>query len=698
MKQRLLYGAATFLLVLCVTFVLWQGSFRTEGFDPQSATQIFLYWAVSALIFVLMVTLGFILFRTGLKLYIERRSNREGSRIKTKLMLGALALSFLPVCFLVFFSVHVLNFNLTRWFSRPAIEMRTDLIEVTRSFQGEVQGKADAQARWLAALPKVQEFANGDISSARELAALCRANGIQEASIIRGDGAHQKLCPPVKSESGQVVYGNAMLADAKGLPASRLVVSVIAPIDLFQKEAQIQKSIDSFDELAKNHKDFRTMALLLLTLISLFILFVATWMALFLAKQISIPISALLGAAREVRNGNLAYRIKTPAVDELASLVRAFNEMTQDLESSSRELERRRRFTEAILENIPTGVLSLSADGQILRANRAVEKIFPSVAIHQTTSLDDLFSQEDAAELRYLMKRARRTGVTRRQFEIVREQQAVQLSVLVSVLEDNMASGYVMVIEDSSELLNAQKSAAWQEVARRVAHEIKNPLTPISLCAERLSRQLEKISAPPEIRKILNECTTTISYEVETVRTLVDEFSQFARFPVAVPVPMDLNEVVRSAMAVFEGRLEGIEISQHLTKNLPPVNIDLEQFKRVIINLVDNAAESVQDSALKRISVSTHLVSSDLVEIVVSDTGAGVSVQDREKLFLPYFSTKGRGTGLGLAIVSQILSEHKAQIRVEENEPAGTRFVIDMPVSVSGEFSAEEIRARETVG
>lgn len=698
MKQRLLYGAATFLLVLCVTFVLWQGSFRTEGFDPESASQIFLYWAVSALIFLLMVTLGFILFRTGLKLYVERRSNQVGSRIRTKLVVGALALSFLPVCFLVFFSVNVLNFNLARWFARPAVEIKSDLTEVAHSFRNEVQGKADAQARWLAALPSVQSFSRGDIAAGREVAALCIANGIQESWIVRGDGARQRLCPQAQTQSGQVVQGSAMLADAAGLPASRLVVSVIAPIDLFQKEHEIQESIDKFDELAKSHKDFRTMALLLTTLISLFVLFVATWLALFLAKQISVPISALLGAAREVRNGNLAYRVKTNAIDELASLVRAFNEMTQDLESNSRELERRRRFTEAILENIPTGVVSLSADGQILRMNRAVETIFPSAAAGQTSRLDDLFSHEDAAELRYLMKRARRTGVTSRQFEIQRDRQKVQLSILISVLEDNMASGYVMVIEDSSEILHAQKSAAWQEVARRVAHEIKNPLTPISLCAERLFRQLEKVSAPPETLRILRECSTTISQEVETVRALVDEFSQFSRFPVATPVPMDLNEVVLAALSVFEGRLEGIEVYRSLAPGLPLVNVDPEQFKRVVVNLVDNAAEALQDSALKRLYVSTQLASPVSVEFVVSDTGRGVSPEDREKLFLPYFSTKGRGTGLGLAIVGQILAEHKAQIRVEDNVPAGARFVVEIPAIVSGEHTVEEIRAREAVG
>lgn len=700
MKKRLLYGAATFLLILCVIFVLWQGSFRPEGFSPESASQIFLYWAVLFLVFVLMVTLGFILFRTGVKLYIDRQSNREGSRIKTKLVVGALALSILPVFFLVLYSVNVLNFNLQRWFTRPAIEIQTDLIDVVTSFRNETQGKADAQARWLAALPAVQLFSRGDLESASGVAALCKENGIWEAWIIRGDGARRTVCPVSSDKSstqkGKIVHGSAMLADAAGLPASRLVVSVVAPIDLTQKQQEILKSIEEFDALGRNRKEIRTSALLLLALISLFILFVATWIALFLAKQISVPISALLGAAREVRNGNLAYRIRTPAIDELATLVKAFNEMTQDLESTSRELERRRRFTEAILENIPTGVISLSSDGQIVRMNRAVQTIFPMSS--GMSRIDDLFSREDAAELRYLMKRARRTGVSSRQFEILRDKQTVQLSVLISALEDTMASGYVMVIEDSSDLLRAQKAAAWHEVARRVAHEIKNPLTPISLCSERLLRQLDKIQAPPEIQRILRECSATISQEVETVRTLVNEFSQFSRFPVANPVPMDLNVVVENALSVFEGRLDGIEVYKKLAPLLPPINLDPEQFKRVVVNLVDNAAEAMQDSALRRLYISTQLTSPDSVELTISDTGRGISPEEREKLFLPYFSTKGRGTGLGLAIVSQILAEHKAQIRVEDNVPSGARFVIEIPAILSGEITIEEIKAREAVG
>ncbi|MCX6593750.1 MAG: ATP-binding protein [Acidobacteria bacterium] len=699
MKQRLLYGAAALLLVLCVTFVVWQGSFSTGSFDPESLSQIFLYWAVQSLVFVLTVILGFMLFRTGLKLYIDRQSNREGSRMRTKLVVGALALSFLPVLFLVLFSVQVLNFNLLRWFSRPAEEIRLDLQDVATSFKNEMQAKADAQARWLASVAAVQALARDDQASRTEIQRLCRENGIVEATLIRGDDARVPLCVPLAKASNETVSATAMLADAEGLPASRLSLRSAVPLDLVRKQNAILKSIEDFETLARRRKDIRTFYILLLTLITLFILFVATWTALLMSKQISVPISALLSAAREVRGGNLAYRVQTPAIDELAALVRAFNEMTQDLESNERELERRRRFTEAILENIPTGVISLAPDGRILKVNRALRTIFPAALVDQAVRIDDLLSPDDAIEIRYLMKRARRTGIASQQLEIARDRQTVHLAAVVSSLEENSASGYIVVLEDTSELLRAQKTAAWQEVARRVAHEIKNPLTPIALCAERLARQLDKVTGAPETLRIIRECSSTISQEVESVRTLVDEFSQFSRFPVAFPVPSDINELVKHALAVFEGRLEGIEVYRSLGAALPSVNVDPEQFKRVIVNLVDNAAEAMQDVPLKRLYIATQLATPDVIELTVSDTGRGVSKEDREKLFLPYFSTKGRGTGLGLAIVSQILTEHRAQIRVDDNVPSGTRFVVEIPVTTSAEIPAlAPSRTQEAVG
>jgi nitrogen fixation/metabolism regulation signal transduction histidine kinase len=330
-------------------------------------------------------------------------------------------------------------------------------------------------------------------------------------------------------------------------------------------------------------------------------------------------------------------------------------------------------------------VISIGADGSIRRVNRALGRMFPAAQVATATRLEDLFSREDTAEIKYLMKRARRTGLASRQLEMQTERQTMHLAVTVAALEEKMTSGFVIVLEDTSELLRAQKAAAWHEVARRVAHEIKNPLTPMALSAERLSRQLERLQIPPENSRILNECAGTISRSVESVKTLVDEFSQFARFPAAQPVRNDLNEVVESALAVFNGRLDGIDIRVQLGRDLPPVNIDKEQFQRVVVNLVDNAAEAMQDALVKRLLITTQPGAAETVELVVSDTGCGVSADEKEKLFLPYFSTKGRGTGLGLAIVNHILSDHGAQIRVEDNQPTGARFTIEIPALLDSE-------------
>jgi two-component system, NtrC family, nitrogen regulation sensor histidine kinase NtrY len=354
--------------------------------------------------------------------------------------------------------------------------------------------------------------------------------------------------------------------------------------------------------------------------------------------------------------------------------------MTEDLDSNSRELDRRRRFTEAILESIPTGVISIASDGSIKRVNRALSKIFPPEQAEKATRLEDLFSREDTAEIKYLMKRARRTGLASRQIELRTENRKLHLAVTVSALEERLTSGFVVVLEDTSELLRAQKAAAWHEVARRIAHEIKNPLTPIALSAERMERQIDRLELPPSANRILHECAATITKSVESVKMLVDEFAQFARFPAAQPVRCDLNEVVGAALAIFKGRLEGIDLRTSFAPGLPPVYLDPEQFQRVVVNLVDNAAEAMQDSLVKSLLIATRTGVADTLELVVADSGPGVSSDDKEKLFLPYFSTKNRGTGLGLAIVSHIVAEHNAQIRVEDNRPSGARFTVEIPV------------------
>ncbi len=684
MRKRVAFGSGVMLLAILVTLVVWQGSFNLDQFAPSSIQQTYLFWAVSTLVFVLTVMLGFILFRTAVRLYIERQSNRPGSHIKSKLIGGALALSVLPVIFLVLWSVSVLNRNLESWFSRPGRSMNVDLSQVGTALDQVVRDKLAAQAHWLASRSMAE--------SADFYEQFCMANQIERAEIENPRGVKRILCSVPKAHDGDLY--TAQIETKAGL----LTLAARMPLNIAVKQQEINRYVAEYNQLAVDRKAYRSTYLLLLSLITLFILFFAIWIARYMASQISTPITALLKAAEQIRKGNLGYRVHVNAIDEMATLVRAFNEMTEALETNSRELESRRRFTEAILESIPTGVISLTSDGRIQRVNRALMGIFPEEQVARAARLGDLFSREDTAEIRYLMNRARRTGVAGTQLEYKAERGILHLALTVAALDLQRSSGYVLVVEDTSELLRAQKAAAWHEVARRVAHEIKNPLTPIALCAERIGRQLERAEQTPETRRILRECAATIASEVESVQTLVDEFSQFARFPAAQPVVSDLNQVVEKALSIFEGRLDGIRVDKELASTLPAVSIDREQFKRVVVNLVDNAAEAMQDSLVKRLYIGTRATDADSVELVVADTGCGVSRDDKEKLFLPYFSTKGRGTGLGLAIVNHILADHDATIRVEDNTPAGARFIVEVPTlaATDREAKAAELSAAES--
>jgi len=519
--------------------------------------------------------------------------------------------------------------------------------------------------------------------------------------------------PPMRAEPGpesgaaeEFIYSRKPVIH-NGETLGQVIAAWRIPDDLAAFRSEMERHYHVYATLHEQQQFYRYFYSGMLGLITVFVLFVATWLALFLSKQIMGPIEALVRATSELSSGRLGYQVRTKAVDELGSLVESFNRMSQQLESKTRqleesnrglaeanvELESRRRFINAILESIATGVISTSAQGEILKVNSALSVIFPPEKVRAARRLSDLFSAEDYEELNYMMNRARRTGSAAREFEIRRAGRILHLAVTVSALEQENQNngappGFVVVLEDTTELLRAQKSAAWNEVARRIAHEIKNPLTPIALSAGRMDRLIERLpgEAPPaeraEVCERLRNCTKTIAGEVDTLRRLVDEFAQFSRFPKATLERADLNHVVRTALDVFQGRLSGIRVKRSLAEELPAVNIDPEQFKRVLVNLIDNAAEALQDAWVREIHISTAPgPAPDSVELAVADTGAGISAEDKQKLFLPYFSTKKRGTGLGLAIVSRILSEHKATIRVEDNRPSGSRFIVEVPAA-----------------
>jgi nitrogen fixation/metabolism regulation signal transduction histidine kinase len=680
-RRRLTSIATGLSFVILLILLIWQGSFRIS-YSPSSTSETALLWSVSIIIFLLTVVVAFMLFRAGVRVYIDRHRNKEGSRIRSKMLFGALALTLAPVLFSVLFSVYVLNRHLDDWFSKTSLQHLNTL------YQKEAQERVEAETDWISLLPQTRLAAQSGQVDTALFKKISQEHGIRQLVL------HRLVGVPV------LLYQNFDKADSELLHATSDVmngdqklgqVSVAAALngDLSASEGAFAQEVNHQRESQTGRRKFyQETYFQLICLITLFVLFFAAWSAQVLSRQIAIPISALLGAAHEVRRGNLSYRVRVNAIDELATLVRAFNEMTNELEGSARELEARRRFTEAILESIPTGVISLTTDERIEHVNRALSGIFPGETTARARLLEDLFSGEDLAEIRYLLKRARRTGAAASQFDIQRPNSVLHLAVTIASLEEQR--GFVLVLEDTSDLLRAQKAAAWQEVARRIAHEIKNPLTPISLSADRIARQISRLSLEPNVRAILQECTQTIQQEVSTVKSLVDEFSQFSRFPSAQPVASDLNKIVESAIAVFAGRLDGITLSVELDRAITFVWADQEQIKRVVVNLIDNAAEAMIESPVRRLFVRTSQSGPETVELAIVDTGCGISAADKEKLFLPYFSTKGRGTGLGLAIVSHIVTEHHGRVRVEDNHPSGVRFIVELnTVPPEANWSAE---------
>jgi two-component system, NtrC family, nitrogen regulation sensor histidine kinase NtrY len=673
-RRPLAFAAAALSFLILLALVIWQGSFRI-AYSPSGLSETIVLWAVSTLIFVLTVTLAFMLFRAGVKLYIDRQSNKEGSRIRSKLLFGALALTLAPALFYVLFSVYVLNRTLDKWFSRPAENIQLKLQDLDNSYKKEAQKRVQAETDWISLLPQLRQAAQTRHIDRAFFRVLCEARGIRQLMLLPQGGVAIPLYRSSAKPNGPLLQGQADVLDGSAKLGTISAVSAMSD-ELLPDENAIQQFMEEQNRQASRRKFYHDTYFLLICLITLFVLFFAAWSAQILSRQISVPISALLGAAQEVRRGNLSYRVRVNAIDELATLVRAFNEMTGELEANARELEARRRFTEAILESIPTGVISVSPDERIERVNRALAGIFPQEIAASAKRLEDLFSPEDLAEIRYVLKRARRAGTAACQLELQRPSSVLHLAVTGASLEEQR--GFVLVLEDTSDLLRAQKSAAWQEVARRIAHEIKNPLTPISLCADRIARQILRLPLPAGARAILEECTSIIQQEVQTVKSLVDEFSQFSRFPSAHPLPADLNEILESAVSVFAGRLDGVAVSVEIDRTIPLVLADKEQVKRVIVNLIDNAVEAMNGAPVRKLFIATSHASLDTVQLCVSDTGWGISAADKEKLFLPYFSTKNRGTGLGLAIVSHIITEHHGRVRVEDNRPTGATFIVEL--------------------
>lgn len=720
-RKRLIIGL-TIGMLLVLGAIISQVSFDLPPFlNPDTNQQLLFFAALSVLIFLLFVALTVVLVRNLLKLFAERRLGVLGSKFRTRLVVVSLLLSFLPVIVMYWFAYGLMNRSIDKWFSRPVEEVRQDTALMGSLISQYAAQNARAEATSIANTDEVQRgFEIRNFSpvladfQAHETTlqggfVLAIADGIAEASF-GAPASWAELKPRLPVTTGnpnapaRFAWGDTeyILGSANVGEHGTILVGMPLPKKFSATVKELDASQQRYFELARERKLVRRTYMGLLLLLTVLVLFSTTWLALFLSKLVTRPVAALAEATQEISRGRLDYRVEVRAADEIGDLVRSFNRMAEELESNRRQidasslelsaantaLEQRRRQIETILESIPNGVLSLDASRRITHANHALLRLFhpessvPSVLIG--ASLSEVFPPEVLADLDPLFRRADRMGTTTTQIEMSLQRFTLNLAITVATLKhEGQALGYVLVFEDLSDLLKAQKQAAWREVARRVAHEIKNPLTPIALSADRIRRHLQRNSAPDSASlQVIGNCAETIAGAVETVRTLVDEFSTLARFPTSRPESANINGIVESTLAMFDGRLDGIHVQTSLASDLPPVLADVEAMKRALANLVDNAAEAMHDAMFREIHISTILVPSrDAVEITVADTGHGVTQELKERLFLPYFSTKKRGTGLGLAIVSRIIEDHHGHIRLEENKPVGAKFVIELPLA-----------------
>jgi PAS domain S-box-containing protein len=475
-----------------------------------------------------------------------------------------------------------------------------------------------------------------------------------------------------------------------------VVVALPVPQGLSQTTAHIRAGAAESRQLSRSRSRIRTTFILMLLLITVFVFFSSVWLALFLSKQITRPVEALADAMGEIAAGKYEQRVSALATGEMADLVRSFNHMAADLETSRQlaesaqaqltaanlAVEERRRELETIVETIPSGVVTLDGAGTVLQANHAFAALMglKQDAILTGEKIKDLLPAECAGDLAGVIRRGHRMGAASTEVEFHARGRIVHLAITSARLE--LAPGHtgsVLVVEDTTELLRAQRQLAWKEVAQQVAHEIKNPLTPIALSAERIGRHLER--GQPDSPSIIRKCSEVILGCVGTLRTLVDQFSSLAQFPAPQPRACCMNQIVEEALALFGGRLEGITVQRDLEPDLPAVLADPEAIRRALANLIDNAADAMQGSLLRVLGVRTALVEDGTaVEVTVSDTGHGLTEEIRERLFLPFYSTKGRGTGLGLSIAAKIVQEHGGTISAEVNVPKGARFMLRLPV------------------
>jgi len=717
---------------------------QTSVGSPRFIPMTFLLHTGTAIVVLALLILATLLGRNLVKLYFERKSGQVGSGFKSKLVRIFIVLSLLPAVLLFFLAYGLFSSQMEQWFKAPREEMMENSRLLAERYYEEAKQRGEYFAANIAGYIQASEKLDRNQESAlkTKLTELCHQFNIDNIRVfnrqfelvvdtgntvsekVHQDSLNRLIQQAMNGQAGfhvarldpeepepEISWATAFIRGSQGDIVGAVLTETVNPGSAVYRAGEVKRAYDQYQQLQQKKDTLLYNTFLILGLSTLLIVFAFSWFALYLAKRITVPIQALAQGAAAVAAGSLNYRVHCPAFDELDSLITSFNRMTGDLQENQKrialtqqslrstnvELDDRRRYIETILQTIATGVISLDSEHRIRTMNRAAIDMLQLENFSGEAKLEEVIQSPASDILRGILTKSAVLGRVVKNIRLEFPGKSLQVASIVTPLTDSegQPAGWVVVLDDMTELLRMEKLSAWQEVARRLAHEIKNPLTPIQLSAERVLRRYKQIGAPPQnlsgswqdefrkFDKILEECIQTIIQEAGSLKGLVDEFSRFSRLPEVRLEESDLHAILDATLGLYNGRIRDVSVEKDYDPEIPKLQLDTEQMKRVFINLFDNALEAMAGNTDgKVLRLHTRLDSKwNSVSIEISDSGRGFPEEYQDSLFLPYFSARKGGTGLGLAIVRQIVSDHNGKVRAEPSKPVGTKIIIDLPLA-----------------
>ncbi len=724
-RERIAILAIIALVIALTSLLVYLTGLKGEALLPQNIL-VFSLINVNAILLLLLI---FLVVRNIVKLFFERKKGILGSKLRTKLVIAFIGLSLVPTLLLFWVSIGFITNTIENWFSFKVESSLEESLAVAEVYYKNSASNALYYAQQISRkitdkkllneknLDKLKKFVGEKqveynlgvvevFSSQLEELLLVMNPEIPDSGFISAESAlvrqalyGKEVTRIQPAGEGDIIRGVVPVRstwkrkDIVGV----VVVNYYVPQSLVSKMDTISRAFQEYKQLKIYKNPIKLIYVILLSVVTLLIIFSATWFGFHLSKVITVPISSLAEATQQVAQGNLDFQIDPATDDEIGSLIDSFNKMTRDLKVSTEqvesttsdlretiaELDHRRLYMEILLDNVAAVVISINTYGVITTFNKSAEKMF---GISMDNALNKHYTEVLTREalqplLEFIEEISKfKQRAADKQLTLSFAQKTIFLYARLKMLFDREDKylGLVLVAEDLTQIQQAQRAYAWKEVARRIAHEVKNPLTPIKLSAQRLRKKFQ-----PQIQqdgKIFDECTRTIINQVDELKTLVNEFSSFARMPATNPVPNDINEIIGETLLLYKEAHKNVTFEFIRDHGPLRFNLDRDQMKRVMINLLDNAVDSMENEGKVTIKTSYNNTL-ELVTIEIADTGSGVPPKLRAKLFEPYFSTKKAGTGLGLAIVNTIVSDHSGYIRVRSNHPRGTCFVIELPAS-----------------